>query len=266
MTPQGTLIVEGLWKQYSGAWAVQGLNLHVGAGDIVGLIGPNGAGKTTTLKAIVGLLQPDAGRIAIDGRPLADDPVRYRASLGYMPETFTLPDYLSGGEFLEYLGRLRGIPYGALQEKMRDGLARFDLWDRRRDLILSYSKGMRQKVAFLAATLHDPRVVLLDEPLIGIDPVGQVRLREVVHTLKSRGSGVLVSTHMLDTAERLCNRIAIVHRGRTVAEGTLAQLREVAQTRADSTLEEVFLQLTAEAQTLPPPEQPRRRRLGWWGR
>ena len=265
MSPE-TLTVEGLWKRYDGTWAVQGLDLRVRAGEIVGLIGPNGAGKTTTLKAIVGLLQPEAGHIAVDGRPLDADPVRYKASIGYMPEAFTLPDYLSGEEFLEYVGRLHGIPLVALRERLRDGFVRSDLWDRRRDLILSYSKGMRQKIAFLAATLHEPRLLLLDEPLIGIDPVGQVRLREVVRRLTQLGSGALVSTHMLDTAERLCDRIAIVHRGRTVASGTLAELRQVTQARADSTLEEVFLQLTTEAHAPPSMEEPRRRGLGWWRR
>ena len=260
------LTVEALWKQYDGTWAVQGLDLRVRAGEILGLIGPNGAGKTTTLKALVGLLQPDAGRIAIDGRDLAVDPVRYKAAIGYMPETFSLPEYLSGREFLEYVGRLHDVPLPVLQGRIHSGAVRFDLDARKDDLIVAYSKGMRQKLAFLAATLHEPRLLLLDEPLIGIDPVGQVRLKEVVHALTARGSGVLVSTHMLDTAERLCDRIAIVHRGRTVASGTLAELRSIAQTRVDSTLEEVFLQLTTEAQVPPSPEEPRRR--GWlrWGR
>jgi len=260
------LAVDGLWKKYDGTWAVQGLDLRVRAGEILGLIGPNGAGKTTTLKALVGLLQPDAGRIAIDGRDLAVDPVRYKAAIGYMPETFSLPEYLSGREFLEYVGRLHDIPLPVLRERLHFGAVRFDLDSRKDDLIVAYSKGMRQKLAFLAATLHEPRLLLLDEPLIGIDPVGQVRLREVIHALTARGSGVLVSTHMLDTAERLCDRIAIVHRGRTVASGTLAELRAIAQTRADSTLEEVFLQLTTEAQMPAPAEEPRRR--GWlrWGR
>ncbi len=266
MTAPDILAVEGLWKRYDGAWAVQGLDLRVRAGEILGLIGPNGAGKTTTLKAIVGLLRPDAGRISIDGRDLAVDPVRYKAAVGYMPETFSLPEYLSGREFLEYVGRLHDVPFPALQERIRYGAVRFDLDSRKDDLIVAYSKGMRQKIAFMAATLHEPRLALLDEPLIGIDPVGQVRLREIVHALTARGSGVLVSTHMLDTAERLCDRIAIVHRGRTVASGTLGELRGIAHSRADSTLEEVFLQLTAEAEVPPPGEEPRRR--GWlrWGR
>jgi len=260
------LTVEGLWKRYDGAWAVQGLDLRVCTGEILGLIGPNGAGKTTTLKALVGLLQPDAGRMAIDGRDLVTDPVRYKAAIGYMPETFSLPDYLSGREFLEYVGRLHDVPLPVLQERIRAGAVRFDLDARKDDLLVAYSKGMRQKIAFLAATLHEPRLLLLDEPLIGIDPVGQVRLREVVRALTARGSGVLVSTHMLDTAERLCDRIAIVHRGRTVATGTLTELRGIAHSRADSTLEEVFLQLTADAQLPPTAEEPPRR--GWlrWGR
>jgi len=259
------LVVDGLWKRYDSVWAVQGLGLRVGIGEIVGLIGPNGAGKTTTLKSIVGLLQADAGRTAVDGLELAGNPVAYKAAFGYMPEAFTLADYLSAQEFLEYVGRLHDLPMDVLSERIRDGLVRFDLWEKRDDLIVTYSKGMRQKTAFLAATLHEPRLLLLDEPLIGVDPAGQVRLKEAVRALIVRGSGALVSTHMLDTAERLCDRIVIVHRGRAVAAGTMAELRGLAHAEADSTLEEVFLQLTQEAQVAPPPE-PSRRRLGWWRR
>ena len=258
------LAVEDLFKKYDSSWAVQGLGFRVRDGEIVGLIGPNGAGKTTTLKAIVGLLQPDGGRIAVGGLLLAQDPARYKGAFGYMPEAFTLPEYLSGREFLEYVGRLHDLGQDVLAGRLRDGLARFDLWEKRDDLILSYSKGMRQKVAYLAAVLHEPRLLLLDEPLIGIDPAGQARMKEDLHALVRRGSGVLVSTHMLDTAERLCDRLVIVHRGRAVATGTLQELRETAHARGDATLEEVFLQLTAEAQAPLPPEEPRRRR--WWMR
>ncbi len=260
------LLVDGLWKQYDGSWAVQGLVLRVGPGEIVGLIGPNGAGKTTTLKSIVGLLQPDGGRIAVNGVEVARDAVAYRAALGYMPEAFTLPDYLSGQEFLEYVGRLHDLPEDTVHARLREGLVRFDLWEKRKELLVTYSKGMRQKVVFLSATLHAPPLLLLDEPLIGVDPAGQVRLKESVRGLTKAGSGALVSTHMLDTAERLCDRIVIVHRGRTVATGTMDELRGLAHAKADSTLEEVFLQLTAEAQLPMPPEEPRRRRFGRWRR
>ena len=255
------LVVSGLRKKYGQTWAVQDLHLRVRSGEIVGLIGPNGAGKTTTLKAIVGLLAHDAGTILVNGLELQQDPLKYKGSFGYMPETFSLPEYLSADEFLEYVARLHDLPLPTAQERIRDGLARFDLSDRRRDLIQAYSKGMRQKVAFLAATLHEPRLLLLDEPLIGIDPAGQVRLKEFVRGLAAKGSGVLVSTHMLDTAERLCDHIAILNRGRTLAQGTLADLRGIAHAKTDSTLEEVFLQLTEEARMPPPPEPPRHRRF-----
>jgi len=258
------LSAEGLWKRYGPTWAVQGLGFRVAAGEIVGLIGPNGAGKTTTLKSIVGLLEPDAGLITVDGLSLAAEPIRYRAAFGYMPEAFTLPDYLTGREFLEYVGRLHDLPLEALDVRIREGLLRFDLSEKRDEIILAYSKGMRQKVAFLAATLHAPRLLLLDEPLIGIDPAGQVRLKEAVRDLVAHGGGALVSTHMLDTAERLCDRLVIVDKGRTIATGTMGELRATAHAAADSSLEEVFLQLTHEAQFPPPPEAPRKR--GWWRR
>ncbi|MEK6852137.1 MAG: ABC transporter ATP-binding protein, partial [Candidatus Thermoplasmatota archaeon] len=216
----------------------------------------------TTLQAIVGLLAQDAGRILVNGREMAADPLAYKGALGYMPEAFSLPDYLTGQEFLEYVARLHDLSLPVAQEGIREGLVRFDLLERRTDLINAYSKGMRQKTAFLAATMHEPRLLLLDEPLIGVDPQGQVRLKEVVRALAAKGSGVLVSTHMLDTAERLCDHIAIMHRGHAVAQGTLSELRGLAHARTDSTLEEVFLQLTAEAQ-VPPPEEPPRRRSLW---
>jgi len=255
------LVVAGLWKRYGQTWAVQGLDLRVPAGEIVGLIGPNGAGKTTTLKCIVGLLQPDGGRIAVDRHELAREPLAYKAAFGCMPETFSLPEYLTAQEFLDYVARLHDVPPATADPRIRDGLVRFDLWERRRDLIQTFSKGMRQKVAFLAAILHEPRLLLLDEPLIGIDPAGQVQLKELVRERAANGTGVLVSTHMLDTAERLCDHIAILNRGRTLAAGTLAELRGVAHARTDSTLEEVFLQLTEEAKVPPAPEPPRRRGL-----
>ena len=237
------LVVSGLRKKYGQTWAVQDLHLRVRSGEIVGL------------------LAHDAGTILVNGLELQQDPLKYKGSFGYMPETFSLPEYLSADEFLEYVARLHDLPLPTAQERIRDGLARFDLSDRRRDLIQAYSKGMRQKVAFLAATLHEPRLLLLDEPLIGIDPAGQVRLKEFVRGLAAKGSGVLVSTHMLDTAERLCDHIAILNRGRTLAQGTLADLRGIAHAKTDSTLEEVFLQLTEEARMPPPPEPPRHRRF-----
>jgi len=261
MGPRDVLAIDGLSKRYDTVWAVQGLDLRVPSGEIVGLIGPNGAGKTTTLKSIVGLLQADGGRILVDGHELARDPLPYKATIGYMPESFSLPEYLSGQEFLEYIARLHDLPEPEADARIQEGLARMDLTGRRHDLIQAYSHGMRQKVAFLAATLHEPHLLLLDEPLVAIDPAGQVRLKESVRGLAARGAGILVSTHMLDTAERLCDHIAILHHGRTLAQGTLAELRGVAHARTDSTLEEVFLQLTEEAQAPPPPETPRRRGL-----
>ncbi len=196
---EDALVVEGLSKKYGTAWAVSELDLRVPRGEIVGLIGPNGAGKTTTLKSIVGLLRPDAGRVYVDGHDLEMEPLAYKAASGYMPETLSLPEYLSAQEFLDYVARLHDVPEASASARIRDG------------------------------------------------PAG--------------GSGVLVSTHMLDTAERLCDHLAIMRRGHAIAHGTLPDLRGVAHAGKDATLEEVFLQLTEEARSPPTEEPPRRRGL-----
>ena len=258
-----SLIIENLWKRYDGKPAVEGLSLFVQPGEIFGLVGPNGAGKTTTLKIVVGLLKPDYGRIVVDGRDVAENPFEYKAGVGYLPESTTLPDYLTGLEFLTFVGRLREMPREALEARIADLLRRLDLDGPKRDLIVTYSKGMRQKLGFAASVVHGPRMLILDEPLIGVDPAGQHAITEEARAVTRQRGAVVVSTHMLDTAEMLCDRIAVVHRGRIAAMGTLAELRGAARTGADSTLEDVFLRLTEEAAIPQSPEPPRRPRFPW---
>ena len=257
------LVIENLWKRYDGKPAVEGLGLSVRPSEIFGLVGPNGAGKTTTLKIVVGLLKADYGRVAVDGHDVLAQPYDYKASVGYLPEATTLPDYLSGIEFLTFVGRLREMPRDALEARIADLLRRLDLEAPKRDLIVTYSKGMRQKLAFAASVVHGPTLLVLDEPLIGVDPVGQRAIKEEARNVTRHGGAVVVSTHMLDTAEKLCDRIAVVHHGRVTAMGTLAELRSAARTGADSTLEDVFLRLTEEAAIPPPPEAPRRSPFPW---
>ena len=171
--PPPALVVENLWKRYDGRPAVEGVSITVRTGEVFGLIGPNGAGKTTTLKIVVGLLKPDAGRVFVDGHDILPDPYAYKSSVGYLPEATTLPDYLSGTEFLTFVGRLREIPREVLGARISELLRRLDLVGREKDLIVTYSKGMRQKLAFAASVLHNPKLLILDEPLIGVDPAGQ---------------------------------------------------------------------------------------------
>jgi ABC-2 type transport system ATP-binding protein len=253
--------IEQLWKAYGATLALQGLTLDARPGEIVGLIGPNGAGKTTTLKILVGLLRPDAGRVRVFGIDILADPVSYKARVGYMPEAPSLPDYLTPREFLGYVGRVRGMAATELVGRGEELLRELGLVGKADDTIASLSKGMKAKLAFAAATIHRPDLLVLDEPLIGIDPAGQHLLKERLAEAARSGGSVLVSTHQLDTAERLCGRVAIIHNGRNVATGDLASLRERAQMGAGGTLEEIFLRLTQEAAAPPEPEGPRRRGL-----
>ncbi|TLZ80094.1 MAG: ABC transporter ATP-binding protein [Methanobacteriota archaeon] len=258
-----TIELQQLWKSYDGKPALQGLFFDARPGEIVGLIGPNGAGKTTTLKILVGLLRPDYGLVRVKGNDVLADPISYKADVGYMPEAPTLPEYLTPNEFLGYVGRIRNLPRDRIADRTRELLAILDLAPKADETIASLSKGMKAKVAFAAAILHEPSILVLDEPLIGIDPAGQHLLKERLAAMARAGATVLVSTHQLDTAERLCGRVAIVNHGRNVATGDLAALRAQAHTGAEGSLEDVFLRLTQEA-VAPAIEPPRPR--GWFRR
>ncbi len=252
------LNIQNLWKRYDGMTALQGLFLASYAGEIFGLIGPNGAGKTTTIKVLVGLLRPDAGEVRLLGEDILRNPITYKAHVGYMPEAPTLPEYLTPTEFLGYVGRVRNLPRNAIRPRTEELLRRYDLASKADETVASLSKGMKAKLAFAAATIHDPSFLILDEPLIGIDPAGQHLIKEQLADMAKGGKTVLVSTHQLDTAERLCSRVAIIHHGRNVATGDLASLRTQAHAGEQQSLEEIFLKLTEEA-ALPEPERPRRR-------
>jgi len=253
------LLIRGLFKAYDGQPAVQGMDLEVRGGEIVGLVGPNGAGKTTTIKIVVGLLRADFGYVNVRGMDIFADPVTYKKWLGYMPETPTLPEYLTAEEFLGYVAKLRLIPRESAQKKIIELLRTFDLELKRRELIVSLSKGMKAKLAFAASVIHDPELLILDEPLIGIDPAGQHQIKDMLRKMADKGKGVLVSTHMLDTAERLCDRVAIVNHGRNVASGDLKHLQSLVKRGEGATLEEIFLKLTEEAKQ-PMLEEPSKKR------
>jgi len=253
-----------VWKAYDGVQALQGLNLEVHRGEMFGLIGPNGAGKTTTLKIIVGLLRMNKGFVRVNGHDIEEEPYEYKRSIGYVPETVSLPDYLTVEEFLIYSGKIRGVPNEQIRERMDFYIRTFDLEDKRKTLILFLSRGMRQKVAIASSLIHNPDILILDEPFIGIDPAGQHRMKELFNERIKEGKAVFVSTHMLDTAERICNRVAVIHKGRNVASGDLKSLQRLSETGDHATLEEVFLKLTEEAAE-PYPEKPLERRRGLFG-
>ena len=238
------LVVSGLVRRYGDFTAVDGLDLEVGSGEIVGFLGPNGAGKTTTLRVCAGLLRPDGGEVRIAGRSLAREPLEAKARLGFVPDRPFLYERLSALEFLDFVAALYDVSGPRTESRALEMLARFEMDVVAEDFIEGYSLGMKQKLSVVAALIHDPPLLLLDEPLQGLDPQGARTLKDLLRERASRGLGVLVSTHLLEVAERLCDRVVILHRGRKRAEGTLAELRG---SSADLTLEDVFLALTREA-------------------
>ena len=240
------LQVTGLTRRYGDVVALDGLDLEVRPGEIIGFLGPNGAGKTTTLRVCAGLLRPDAGAVRIAGHALADEPLAAKARLGFVPDRPFLYERLTAREFLDFVAALYDVPPALAQERAAAMFERFELASAADALIETYSLGMRQKVSVVAALIHDPPLLMLDEPLQGLDPQAARALKDVLRERVARGFGVLVSTHLLEVAERLCDRVVILHHGRKRAEGTLEQLRARAATPgAQATLEDVFLALTS---------------------
>ncbi|GIV21248.1 MAG: multidrug ABC transporter ATP-binding protein [Armatimonadota bacterium] len=240
------LEVTNLYKSFRSVRAVNGLSLQVQAGEIVGLLGPNGAGKTTTLRCICGILRPDAGQIVVGGYDLATQQQQAKRLMAFIPEVPNPYELLTVREHIQFVAMCYGT-MDTFRERIEELLHRFDLKEKEHELAATLSKGMRQKLAVACAFVHNAKVFLCDEPLIGIDPKGQHELKSELQRLRDEGCAILVSTHQLDTAERLCDRVIIMQAGRKLAEGTLAELQEQAQ-MADSTLEQVFLRLTEEAQ------------------
>jgi ABC-2 type transport system ATP-binding protein len=241
------LDIQHISKQYGRLRAVDDVSIQVRAGEIVGLVGPNGAGKTTALRCCVGILRLSGGQVCIAGHDLGSDERAAKAQMAFVPELPSLYPLLTVAEQIEFVVRA----YGALPEgfgrRREELLRRFELWSERDKLCGQLSKGMRQKTAIAAAFLHDARVILLDEPLIGVDPTGMRQLKDLILEARAAGCAILVSTHLLDTAERLCDRIVIMQRGRVRAEGTLASLRSQLDHTHDTSLEEIFTALTTEA-------------------
>ena len=243
-----------VWKAYDDVQALRGLDLKIYRGEIFGLVGPNGSGKTTTMKIAVGLLKMDKGHVTVGAFDIEKDPYEYKKLVGYVPEMVSLPDYLTVEEFLTYVGKIRNVPVDIINERKTVYLRLFELEEKRDSLILSLSRGMKQKIALVAALLHDPDLLILDEPFVGIDPVGQRAIKNLFNDRVKQGKSIFISTHMLDTAERMCNRVAIIHEGKRIASGAMRDLHDLSKTGEDSTLEEVFLKLTRES-TVPSIEE-----------
>jgi ABC-2 type transport system ATP-binding protein len=233
-------------KSFSGVPAVDDVSFSAVAGEVTGYLGPNGSGKSTTMKMITGLIQMSSGEIFFDGEPIQRDPIAYKKRMGYVPEEPHLYAHLTGLEYLTLVAQLRDLPAKPSAEKI-DGLLRlFSLHGDRHLAISSYSKGMRQKVLLSAALLHDPGLILLDEPFSGLDVGSALVMRSLIQELAARGKVVLFSSHELETVERVCSHVVILHRGKIVADDSIEQLRTLMSMR---TLEEIFSQLAVEQDT-----------------
>jgi len=237
------LEVAGLTKRYGALTAVRDLAFTVQAGEVLGLLGPNGSGKSTTVKMLAGLLQPSSGTVRLDGREVLADPIPYKARLGYVPEEPHLYSYLTGPEYLQLVGRLRGIEDGRLARKIDEFMMLLGLHDDRYQTLSSYSKGMRQKILIAAAVLHDPRVVILDEPFSGLDVSAARVLKAFVRGLADDGKIVVFSSHVLEVVEQVCSRVVILKDGLIVGHDSVAHLRATLQLPS---LDAVFAALVDE--------------------
>jgi ABC-2 type transport system ATP-binding protein len=242
-SPAVRLAIRALERRFGAHVAVADVSLEVRAGEIVGFLGANGAGKTTTLRCAAGLLRPHGGSVEIDGHSLARDPAAAKARLGFVPDRPFLYERLTPPEFLSFVASLYDVPARLAEPRIGSLLERFALGEACGATIEGASLGTRQKIAVAAALLHEPALLLLDEPLGGLDPPAAFTLKQLLRERTAAGAGVLVSTHQLEVAERFCDRVVMLRRGRVVASGTLAQLRGG---RGDATLETLFLELAAE--------------------
>ncbi len=230
-----------LFKSYGRHEAVRNISLTVAKGEVFGFLGPNGAGKTTTIKCCAGLLRPTAGSIRIVGFDLSGQPAAAKALLGYVPDNPFLYEKLTGREFSTFMARLYGLGEAGLSEKVDSYFRLFEMEDQCDQLIQGYSRGMRQKTALVAALVHQPSLLMVDEPTANLDPKSARLVKDIFQSTKEQGRSVFLSTHVMEIAESLCDRIAIIHRGELKALGTMEELRRL---RRGESLEEIFLELT----------------------
>jgi len=232
-----------LVKRYGTFTAVDGLNLDIPAGTLYGFLGPNGAGKTTTMRMIAGILRPTAGTVAIAGQDITANPLAAKTRLGYIPDRPFVYDKLTGAEFLRFTASLFGQEGPVIERRIEELLDLFELTPWRDELTESYSHGMRQKLIISSALVHRPEVIVVDEPMVGLDPKSGRLLKDLFRGFVNHGGTVLMSTHTLEIAEGMCDRIAIIRSGKLIAEGTMPELREQ-HDAGNATLEELFLKLT----------------------
>jgi ABC-2 type transport system ATP-binding protein len=238
-----------LTKTYGTVRAVDDLSLSIRKGELFGFIGPNGAGKTTTIRMIGGLLAPASGTVLIDGIDMGKDPVRAKMKIGLIPDRPFLYEKLTGLEFMRFMGEFYGVTDGRFSAGVEKWLSIFGLSERRHELIEAYSHGMKQRLIMAAALLHDPEVLVVDEPMVGLDPKGIKMVRDLFRDLAGAGTTLFMSTHTLKLAEDLCDRIGIIHRGTLIAVGSMTEIKAMVREGA-ADLEDAFFQLTRSEEGL----------------
>jgi len=241
-------------KRYNEILAVDHVNLTLTSGEIFGLLGPNGSGKSTTLKMLLGLVQPDEGSVTVLGMPVQQDPVAVKRMVGYVPEAPRLYEFLTGVEYLDFIGDVYGMQPKDKKSRINEYLKALQLEGREGDMINSYSEGMKQKIALISAFLHKPKLLIMDEPLNGLDPRSARIVKDFLQELKRQGVTAILSTHVLEIAQAMCDRIGIMYRGKLLALGNMNELRQLSKL-PDSGLEDIFLKLTGTGDIRPVVEE-----------
>ena len=234
------LNISHLTKTYGEKKAVDDLSLHIAPGEIYGFIGHNGAGKTTTIKAVVGILQFDEGEITIDGVSVKDDPIACKKKIAYIPDNPDLYEFMSGIKYLNFVADIFGVSAEDRRERIKKYADMFELTDDLAQPISAYSHGMKQKLAIISAWLHEPKLIIMDEPFVGLDPKASFLLKEMMHEVCEKGGAIFFSTHVLEVAEKLCDKVAIIKGGKLIRSGTMEEVK------GDDSLEEVFLELEGD--------------------
>lgn len=234
------LKIENLTKSYGEKRAVDDLSLHIRPGEIYGFIGHNGAGKTTTIKAACGILRYDSGEIFIDGVSIKKDPIRAKASLAYIPDNPDLYDFMTGIQFLNFVADVFGVTENSRKERIRKYGDAFELTADLAQPVASYSYGMKQKLALISALIHEPKLIIMDEPFVGLDPKASYLLKETMREICDKGGAIFFSTHVLEVAEKICDKVAIIKGGKMIKSGTMEEVK------GDTSLEQVFLELEGE--------------------
>ena len=242
------LRIQNVVKSFGSLMAVKGVSFALESNQILGLLGPNGSGKSTLMKSMVGIITPDAGTITVQGFNVAVNPIEVKKIVGFVPESPRLYEFLSGSEYLDFVATVHGLDPAAKRERIPEFLKAFELEGRENELIHGYSQGMKQKLAIIAGILHRPRILILDEPLNALDPRSARIVKDLIHKLRDDGVPTVFSTHVLEIADAVCDRIVIMYGGNMLAEVTVEALRAKAGTEGSS-LEEVFLKLTGTSDT-----------------